>query len=120
MKIPKLIYSDRFLDRIGLFMKIGGITLYPFIILREKHKDNYLINTHERIHIEQQRELFVVFFYLIYILEFLIKSLLWLSFKDAYYKISFEREAYANQYDINYIEHRNKYAWLGFILNKKE
>ena len=115
MKIPKLIYSDRFLDRIGLFMKIGGITLYPFIILREKHKDNYLINTHERIHIEQQREMFVVVFYVIYILEFLIKSLLWLSFKDGYYKISFEREAYANQSNLNYIHNRKKYSWIRYV-----
>ena len=80
MKTPIIKYSDKFLDRIGLFMKIGGITLWPFIILREiydasppwRRKAARIIN-HESIHIKQQEELLVLPFYIFYILEWLLK-----------------------------------------------
>ena len=73
----KIVYSDKFLDAVGIFMTIGGITLWPFIILREKYrgKTNYwklkaqrIIN-HESIHIEQQKELLVIPFYILYVLQ---------------------------------------------------
>ena len=58
-----VLYSDKFLDSVSWFMKVGGITLYPFIILRKKHKKNKIILNHESIHIEQQKELLVIGFY---------------------------------------------------------
>ena len=96
MKTPKIIYSDKILNRLSWFMKIGGITIWPFIILREiydasppwRRKAARIIN-HESIHIKQQEELLVLPFYIFYILEWLLK----LPFygKQAYYNISFER-----------------------------
>ena len=35
MKPPIIKYDDRFLDSVSWFFKVGGITLWPFIILRE-------------------------------------------------------------------------------------
>ena len=37
MSLPVVIYNDRFLDAISWFMQVGGISLFPFIILREKY-----------------------------------------------------------------------------------
>ena len=65
---PFIKYNDKFLDTIGLFMRIGGISLFPFIILREKYIDGNdfwkqrgieTIN-HETIHFQQALELGVV------------------------------------------------------------
>tara|TARA_R110000822_G_scaffold161_1_gene724 strand:- start:27820 stop:28191 length:372 start_codon:yes stop_codon:yes gene_type:complete len=120
----KIVYSDKFLDAVGIFMTIGGITLWPFIILREKYrgKTNYwklraqrIIN-HETIHIEQQKELLVIPFYVLYILEYVIK----LPFygKKAYYNISFEREAYSNELNKEYLSQRKRYAWIKLIFKK--
>ena len=36
---PFVKYNDKFLDAISWFMKVGGISLFPFIILREKYRD---------------------------------------------------------------------------------
>lgn len=117
MKTPKIIYSDKILNRLSWFMKIGGITIWPFIILREiydasppwRRKAARIIN-HESIHIKQQEELLVLPFYIFYILEWLLK----LPFygKQAYYNISFEREAYENDDNLSYLKTRKRYSWL--------
>ena len=76
-----------------------AITLWPFII----HKPIFssIDLNHEMIHAEQQKELVIVGFYLIYIIEWIFKG---------YDNISFEREAYDNQEDLDYLKTRKHYA----------
>ena len=117
MKTPIIKYSDKFLDRVGLFMRIGGITLWPVIILREiydasppwRRKAARIIN-HESIHIKQQEETLVLPFYIIYVTEWFVK--LFFYGKDAYYNISFEREAYDNDDNLSYLKSRKRFAWI--------
>lgn len=121
MKTPIIKYSDKFLDRVGLFMRIGGITLWPFIILREiydasppwRRKAARIIN-HESIHIKQQEEMLIIPFYIWYVTEWFIK--LFFYGKQAYYNISFEREAYDNDDNLSYLSNRKHYAWIKRIL----
>jgi hypothetical protein len=118
---PYLFFSDKFLDSISWFMKIGGISIFPVIVLREKYNikhpywkkaGNVIIN-HERIHFQQALELLVIPFYVIYVLEWLFK----LPFygKEAYKNISFEKEAYSNQIDLQYLKNRKRYNWIKLI-----
>ena len=90
-----------------------GITLFPFIIVSETDlKQNSVMINHEKIHIRQQIELLILPFFIWYGMEFLIR---WFRFKDknaAYRNISFEREAYANEKDLNYLKER---SFLGFL-----
>lgn len=116
MKIPIIKYSDRFLNILGIFMRIGGITIWPFIILREKYTLNWnlrkarrIIN-HETIHIKQQQELLIIPFYILYVTEWFVK--LFIYGKKAYYNISFEREAYDNDDNLNYLDSRRNYSWI--------
>jgi len=104
-----VIYSDKFLDSVSWFMKVGGITLFPFIILRKKYKKNKIILNHESIHLEQQKELLVVGFYIWYLVEWIIRLFMR---GNAYKSISFEKEAYTNQRDLNYLKTRKRYNWL--------
>ena len=60
----KIIKSTKFCEAISWFFDVGGITIYPFIILREDCADEVTIN-HESIHIQQQKESLVIGFYLI-------------------------------------------------------
>ena len=90
-----------------------GLTLYPFVLISNANdrNDRVFLN-HEKIHIRQQLELFVLLFYVWYILEFLFR---WIQFKDrkiAYYAISFEREAYANEKDLEYLKTRSFWKFL--------
>lgn len=122
MKTPIVKYSDKFLARISWFMSIGGITLWPFIVLREYYQGttNYWVTkrektiNHESIHIKQQEELLIIPFYVLYILEWFIK--LFFYGKQSYYNISFEREAYSNEHDKDYLKNRKRYRWIKRIL----
>ncbi|MCL6273665.1 hypothetical protein M3P19_06570 [Muricauda sp. 2012CJ35-5] len=94
-----------------------GLSLWPFIILKEGalKSDEVLIN-HERIHLKQQRELLIIPFYFIYLLEWLLRTLLYLNSYRAYQNISFEREAYANERDMDYLSRRKAYSFLNYLM----
>ncbi|MXN93015.1 hypothetical protein GR160_17450 [Flavobacterium sp. Sd200] len=94
----------------------SGITLYPFIIVRENHlkKQPVLIN-HERIHIRQQAELLVAVFYLWYVTEFLIRFLMYKNKRLAYQNICFEREAYSNDTNPGYLKNRRVWAFIKYL-----
>lgn len=87
--------------------KINGITLFPFIFLRKpEDKTNAVLINHEKIHLRQQLELLVIFFYLWYVIEYYYW---YFKLRDSYlaYKfISFEREAYAQEGDLRYLQKR--------------
>lgn len=92
--------------------RINGITIFPFIFLRESaFKKNKILINHEKIHIRQQLELLVIFFYLWYVVEYYYW---YFKLKDkhlAYRNISFEREAYAMEEDLNYLETRKIWSF---------
>ena len=76
--------------------------------------DDNTVN-HEAIHTKQIYELLVIFFYLWYVVEWLIRLVCTLSWKKAYRNIGFEQEAKANGSDPDYIENRKHFAWLKYI-----
>ena len=53
-------------------------------------------------------------FYMLYILEFLLALLYFCNWHKAYRNISFEVEAYTYQDDLNYLQHRKRFAWSKF------
>lgn len=110
-----IIYSDRLLNILGILMRIDGITLWPFIILRENKRGDQRIANHERIHLKQQLECLVVLWYIIYAVDYLIKRLALGGHLDAYYNTMFEREAYDNDSDLSYRSRRKPYSWLEYI-----
>ncbi|MFJ1490512.1 hypothetical protein [Capnocytophaga canis] len=91
-----------------------AITLYPFIFVRERtNKDNAVLINHERIHLRQQKELLVIFFYLWYALDFLWKYAKYRNWDKAYRSIIFEREAYNNEKNPNYLKVRGLWWFWG-------
>ncbi|WP_223033702.1 hypothetical protein [Hanstruepera marina] len=95
----------------------SGITIYPFVLVKNKElKHNVVFVNHERIHLRQQQELLVVLFYVWYILEFLIRLLLYRKWHLAYRNISFEREAYGKEKDLDYLQSR---PFWNFIIYQK-
>ena len=72
--------------------------------------DRYVVN-HERIHTAQQRELLFVPFYIVYIIEWLVRLVQYRNSKVAYLNISFDRDAYTYGRELTYLEHRPPYAW---------
>lgn len=93
-------------------MYITAVTLFPFILVRsELMSDEVLIN-HEQIHIEQYKELLFLGFFLIYAYDFIKSILSGNSWETAYNDIRLEKEAYAHESDLDYLESRRRYNWF--------
>jgi hypothetical protein len=94
------------------FKGFTAMMLFGIMFVRKDKAYHVTENTirHEKIHVAQAREMFWIFFYLWYGVEWLIKS--FMHGKDAYYIISFEREAYRNDNKADYLKTRKPFAWL--------
>jgi hypothetical protein len=78
-------------------LRVQGITIYPFIFLAMKDPSKKLLN-HEMIHVKQVRKYGWLRFYLSYVVEFLSYVIRGDTMDVAYNRISYEREAYANEH----------------------
>jgi hypothetical protein len=93
-----------------------GFTFYPFVFLSDKKdKEHKALLNHEKIHIKQQLELLVVFFFIWYGIEFLIRLVQYKNRREAYYNISFEREAYTKEKDLDYLKQRSFWNFLKYV-----
>lgn len=97
----------------------AGMALSVAIIVRRGHYPSARLIRHEEIHLAQQRELWHVGFYLIYMVEFLCR-LVAARFRwdKAYRGISFEREAYRHDANPGYLATRPPHAWKHYFFNR--
>lgn len=103
----KIIYN-RFIPLKGF----KAINLFGVVFARKESRPlSDAIIRHESIHTAQMQELFYVGFYLLYLLEWLFRSVKQIyTGQDAYHNISFEKEAYAKQSQKNYLTYRKPFA----------
>ena len=106
-----IVIAPRFLNFIswlfGIKMKIGGLAILPFVFVPdEEYKNNVYLVNHERIHLRQQAELLFIGFTIIYFIEL---------YRKGYMGISFEKEAYSNQYNLNYLKERKWFSWRKYL-----
>ncbi len=106
---PIIFVAPKFLKAISWVVDIYAITLWPFIISKEEMSEDVL--RHETIHIAQQKELFVLLFYLLYGWDYLKGMIKYKNKQKAYFQIRFEQEAYEFMYNEDYLKNRPKYNW---------
>ena len=106
-----IVIVNRFLLRKGF----QGMALWPFVIVREKSllNDEVLIN-HERIHLRQQLEMGIVFFFLWYVVEFVLRWIRTGNRRKAYRNISFEQEAFKYEKSLHYLKQRPIWSFLKY------
>lgn len=103
-------------SRYFFYKNYVGLSLWPFIILREAElKEDAILINHERIHLKQQLELLILPFYFLYLLEWTLRYLYYMDSYKAYQNISFEREAYNNEDNLNYLEERRPFSFIKYI-----
>nr|WP_315158131.1 hypothetical protein [uncultured Flavobacterium sp.] len=96
-----------------------GLTVFPFVLIKYRFdKENIVLVNHEKIHIRQQLELLVLPFFLWYFVEFAVRLLQYKNANLAYRNISFEREAYANEINLNYLETRSFFRFFKYLQEK--
>ena len=91
------------------------LNLFGFYLTRDDSWVDARIINHERIHDVQQRELLYIPFYILYLLEYFVRLIQFRSHKKAYYNISFEREAYANDRDFSYLNQRRHFNFRRYF-----
>lgn len=93
-----------------------GLSFWPFIILKTPAlKEDAILINHERIHLRQQRELLILPFYLLYLLEGIVRFFMYFDAYKAYRNISFEREAYQNEANLNYLHGRSSFIFIKYL-----
>ena len=108
---PRLITILSYNDKL-----VTAMSFWPFIIFRHLNYHNIKeIELHERIHHHQQLELLVLPFQLFYFFNFLYMLLKYRNYKKAYYQVVFEKEAYANEHNPNYLKERKFFAWVKYL-----
>lgn len=91
----------------------SGMAFFPFVFVKhsvDRQNDTFL--NHEKIHLRQQIEMLVLPYYIWYLLEFCLRWIQYRNFDLAYRNISFEREAYANERNLDYLKRRKFWAFL--------
>ena len=115
------------------------MAIWPFVFIRkdwfpyqyinsipfEKREDNshyWYCNTqvditfnHEKIHLEQQKELWFIGFWILYLLFWIFNIFKYRSFGTAYMQIPFEQEAYNFEIYMKYLSVRKKFKWFKYI-----
>lgn len=98
------------------FKGYAAINLFGILFVRNGARiDDYLIN-HELIHTHQIRELLYVGFYIVYLLMWFAMMFRYkFNIHQAYLHIPLEKEAYANQYDLRYLNVRKPFSWINYL-----
>lgn len=90
---------------------IAAINILGVCFVRRGYIVSARLLSHESIHTAQMRELLWLPFYVLYLLEFIVRwPLCGFDRSRAYRSISFEREAYGKQDNINYLASRPLFA----------
>jgi len=89
-----------------------GFAFFIFQIYKEAMQSGRRVN-HENIHFIQQAELLFVFQWIIYGLHYAwLRIVRQLNHRDAYRNIVFEKEAYYNRYNFEYLETRRFWSFI--------
>ncbi|HRH64887.1 MAG TPA: hypothetical protein PLU53_01180 [Bacteroidia bacterium] len=94
------------------WLRLTGIALYPFILINTRFRHDGTVLNHERIHIRQQIECGILFFYIFYVLNYLYNLIRYRNHNKAYRNILFEREAYRFENDSSYLQKRRAYSFF--------
>lgn len=98
-----------------------GLAVFPFVFVKyHEDKENKIFVNHERIHLRQQLELLILPFFIWYLLEYCVRLVQYKNANLAYRNISFEREAYANESNLEYLGNRSFLQVCNFLYLKKK
>jgi hypothetical protein len=91
--------------------RYDALNLFGVIFVKNRSVMSPSLVNHEKIHSQQMRELLWVFFYITYIAEWIFRLAKYRgNLHKAYFTISFEKEAYLNMRNPNYLKTRKPFA----------
>ena len=92
------------------------MAIFPFVFFKHASgADEPVLVNHEKIHLQQQKELLVLPFYLFYLINYLYNLIQMLNHEQAYRSIIFEKEAYDHQSEVDYLQKRKPYSFIYYL-----
>jgi hypothetical protein len=93
-----------------------AINLFGIVFARKEFEGKLTNRTlrHEYIHTLQMKELWYLWFYILYLYWYIKGLFVFKSHKTSYYAIPFEQEAYYMESKPSYIDQRPNKAWKNF------
>lgn len=138
--MKKVFYESKLAKVLLCLSSCETITLGPFVVSKLKEAEmRQRVRNHECTHVRQWIELTVlsgiillalvlafgisawwmllagIVFYAWYSIEWFVRLVIQLDAKKAYKAVPFEREAYENQENSNYLENSQYFAWIKYI-----
>ena len=92
-----------------------AINLFGILFVRKGYEMKIETYNHEAIHSAQMKEMLIIGFYLWYIIEWIVRLFQYGFSHRAYRNISFEREAYTNQNNLDYLSTRKRLSWINYL-----
>ncbi len=89
------------------------MAIFPFVLVKSKSPSEVLLN-HERIHLAQQIELFILPFYCWYFLAYCWNRFKGQKHHQAYRNVIFEKEAYENDENLQYLTSRKNWEFIKY------
>ncbi len=97
------------------FKGFTAINLFGVLFVRKGVYVSERLIRHEMIHTKQMNDLTAPIFYVWYVVEWVIRLLMYWNSHRAYRNISFEREAYENEDNSIYLKGRKPFAFLKYV-----
>lgn len=98
------------------FIRYSGMAIFPFILVKsDALKKDALLLRHERIHLAQQIEMLILPFYMAYLFNYIVNLAIYKNHSKAYREIVFEREAYANEQNGDYLSKRTVWSFIKYV-----
>ena len=91
-------------------IEIGAITIGPLVFSRGKMSET--TKNHEAIHWQQYIETGIFGFIILYYSFYFWNLIKYKDGQTAYHMIPFEKEAYANDENMDYLKIRKRFAWM--------
>jgi hypothetical protein len=92
----------------------NSVAIYPFIILKDEVlRYNQTLINHNKIHLAQQKELWVVGYFILYFLNWIFNIVFEPCSTSEH--IIFEQEANEYQNYLPYLENRRKFNWTQYV-----
>lgn len=105
--LPLIVYV-----RSRIFGHYSGFSWFLFIWITRSAKDlERIVINHEKIHFRQQVEMFFIPHWFLYVWYYCQMRLKGMDHNRAYLNNPFEREAYENEHNLEYLVSRPKFAW---------
>jgi hypothetical protein len=89
-----------------------AMALYPFVLVdSQKDKFDKVLINHEKIHLYQQVEMGILPFYVVYLGHYFFQLIRYKRHHTAYMNIVFEKEAYQNEWNLEYLKDRKLWGF---------